>query len=152
MAPAPRALLARPRRPRHPRAGARTPFELAGRAASRRRAARPRRSRSTREAIEGVGEIAWATLNPAPETPLNVEIGPHRRFVFLREELDDFRLVKNAFGGTVNDVVLTVVSGGLQKWLRSRGTRTEGLQLRALVPGRSGRVEQLRQPAATRSP
>ena len=54
--------------------------------------------------------------------------------MFLREELEDFKLVKNAFGGTVNDVVLTVVSGGLQKWLRSRGTRTEGLELRALVP------------------
>jgi len=111
----------------------RTPFELAGRAASA--ATRPAETfETTREAIEGVGEIAWATLNPAPATPLNVEIGPHRRFVFLREELDDFRLVKNAFGGTVNDVVLTVVSGGLQKWLRSRGTRTEGLELRALVP------------------
>ena len=111
----------------------RTPFELAGRAASA--ATRPTETfETTREAIEGVGEIAWATLNPAPATPLNVEIGPHRRVVFLREELDDFQLVKNAFGGTVNDVVLTVVSGGLQKWLRSRGTRTEGLELRALVP------------------
>jgi diacylglycerol O-acyltransferase / wax synthase len=112
---------------------ARTPFELAGRAVGAAR--RPTESLSAaREIAEGVGEIAWATLNPAPETPLNVEIGPHRRFVFLREELDDFKLVKNAFGGTVNDVVLTVVSGGLQKWLRSRGTRTEGLELRALVP------------------
>src|SRR5215213_5869734 len=111
----------------------RTPFELAGRAASA--ATRPAETfDSTREALEGLGEVAWQTLNPAPETPLNVEIGPHRRFVFLREELDDFRLVKNAFGGTVNDVVLAVVSGGLQKWLRSRGTRTEGLELRALVP------------------
>jgi diacylglycerol O-acyltransferase len=111
----------------------RTPFELAGRAASA--ATRPTETiETTREALEGVGEIAWATLNPAPTTPLNVEIGPHRRVVFLREELDDFRLVKNAFGGTVNDVVLTVVAGGLQKWLRSRGTRTEGLELRALVP------------------
>jgi WS/DGAT/MGAT family acyltransferase len=111
----------------------RTPFELATRAASA--ATRPSETiDTTREALEGVGEIAWATLNPAPPTPLNVEIGPHRRVVFLREELDDFRLVKNAFGGTVNDVVLSVVSGGLQKWLRSRGTRTEGLELRALVP------------------
>ena len=111
----------------------RTPFELAGRAASA--ATRPAETlETTREALEGVGEIAWATLNPAPATPLNVEIGPHRRVMFLREELEDFRLVKNAFGGTVNDVVLTVVSGGLQKWLRSRGTRTEGLELRALVP------------------
>ena len=111
----------------------RTPFELAGRAAGAAR--HPAESISAGlEVIEGVGEIAWATLNPAPETPLNVEIGPHRRFAFLREELEDFKLVKNAFGGTVNDVVLTVVSGGLQKWLRSRGTRTEGLELRALVP------------------
>ena len=42
--------------------------------------------------------------------------------------------IKNALGGTVNDVVLTVVTGALQKWLRSRGVRTEGLELRALVP------------------
>ena len=54
--------------------------------------------------------------------------------MFVRGELDDFKHVKNAFGGTVNDVVLTVVSGGLRKWLRSRGVRTEGLELRALVP------------------
>ena len=111
----------------------RTPFELAGRAASAAR--RPNESfEVARESIQGLGEVAWQTLNPAPETPLNVEIGPHRRFLFLREELDDFKLVKNAFGGTVNDVVLTVVSGGLQRWLRSRGVRTEGMELRALVP------------------
>ncbi|MEI6447845.1 MAG: wax ester/triacylglycerol synthase family O-acyltransferase [Actinomycetes bacterium] len=87
-----------------------------------------------REAVEGVGELAWAGLNPAPPTPLNVEIGPHRRLAVTREQLSDFKTVKNAFGGTVNDVVLTVVSGALRKWMRSRGVRTEGLELRALVP------------------
>jgi len=87
-----------------------------------------------REGLEGVGEIAWAGLNPAPETPLNVEIGPHRRLRVVRADLADFKLVKNALGGTVNDVVLTVVSGALRDWLRSRGVRTEGLELRALVP------------------
>ena len=87
-----------------------------------------------REAAEGLGEIVWAGLNPAPDTPLNVEIGPHRRFLGVRNRLDDYRAVKNAFGGTVNDVVLTVVSGALRKWLTSRGVRTEGLELRALVP------------------
>ena len=56
-----------------------------------------------REAAEGIGEIVWAGLNPAPETPLNVDIGPHRRFVGVGSSLDDFKLVKNAFGGTVND-------------------------------------------------
>jgi WS/DGAT/MGAT family acyltransferase len=87
-----------------------------------------------RDAVEGLGEIVWAGLNPAPETPLNVEIGPHRRFVGVRCRLADFKAVKDAFGGTVNDVVLTVVSGALREWLRSRGVRTEGMELRALVP------------------
>jgi WS/DGAT/MGAT family acyltransferase len=65
---------------------------------------------------------------------LNVPIGPHRRLSFVRNDLRDFKLVKDAFGGTVNDVVLSVVAGGLRSWLRSRGVRTEGLELRALVP------------------
>jgi diacylglycerol O-acyltransferase / wax synthase len=98
-------------------------------------AARPQESiNELREAAEGLGEIVWAGMNPAPETPLNVEIGPHRRFVGVRNELADFKTIKNAFGGTVNDVVLTVVSGSLREWLHSRGVRTEGLELRALVP------------------
>ena len=86
------------------------------------------------EALEGVGEIAWATLNAAPETPVNVEIGPHRRFQGVRFGLEDFKTVKNAFDCTVNDVVLSTVAGALRRFLHHRGTRTEGLELRALVP------------------
>ncbi len=87
-----------------------------------------------REVTEGIGEVAWAALNPAPATPLNVEIGPHRRFVGVACRLDDFKLIKNTFGGTVNDVVLSVVSGALRSFFEERGVRTEGLELRALVP------------------
>ncbi len=87
-----------------------------------------------REAAEGIGELMWAVLNPAPSTPFNVAIGPHRRFVGVTNRLEDFKLVKNAFGGTVNDVVLSVVTGALRSFLISRGIRTEGLELRALVP------------------
>ncbi|MEA2126153.1 MAG: diacylglycerol O-acyltransferase / wax synthase [Solirubrobacteraceae bacterium] len=115
------------------RALVRTPFELAARTAGA--AARPRVAlEGVREAAEGVGELVWAGLNPAPATPLNVPIGPHRRLEFVRCELADFKRVKDVFGGTVNDVVLTVVAGGLRRWLRARGVRTEGLELRALVP------------------
>ncbi|MFP5362875.1 MAG: WS/DGAT/MGAT family O-acyltransferase [Thermoleophilia bacterium] len=85
-------------------------------------------------AAEGLGEIVWAAANPAPPSPLNVEIGPHRRFAGVASDLADFKAVKNAFGGTVNDVVLTVVAGALRHWLHSRGVRTQGLELRALVP------------------
>lgn len=109
------------------------PLELANGALSA--ATRPASSLDhVKEALEGIGEVAWAGLNPAPETPLNVPIGPHRRLSFVRNDLDDFKLVKNTLGGTVNDVVLAVVAGGLRTWLRSRGVRTEGLELRALVP------------------
>ena len=87
-----------------------------------------------REAAEGIGEIVWAGLNPAPTTPLNVEIGPHRRFATVVSELSGFKAVKNVFGGTVNDVVLAVVAGALRAWLQRRGVRTEGMELRALVP------------------
>src|SRR3954470_2689134 len=112
---------------------ARAPVQLAGRALSA--ATHPSGTLdAAREAAEGLGEIVWAGLNPAPETPLNVDIGPHRRLAFVRCELADFKLVKDAFGGTVNDVVLAVVTGALRDWLQSRGVRTEGLELRALVP------------------
>jgi WS/DGAT/MGAT family acyltransferase len=91
-------------------------------------------ARAAREAAEGIGEIVWAGLNPAPETPLNVPIGPHRRVWWARSSLADFKAIKDARGATVNDVVLAVVSGALGRWLRTRGVRTEGLELRALVP------------------
>ena len=61
-------------------------------------------------------------------------IGPHRRFYGIGASLDDFKTVKNAFGGTVNDVVLAVVTGALRSFLISRGRRTEGVEMRALVP------------------
>jgi len=110
-----------------------TTAEMATRALTA--ATQPSRTLSVvRDAAEGVGEIVWAGLNPAPETPLNVAIGPHRRFAVVRQELSDYKLVKDTLGGTVNDVLLTVVSGALARWLRSRGIRTEGLELRALVP------------------
>ncbi len=112
---------------------ARTAFDAAGKAIGA--ATNPGAALdAVREAAEGIGEIVWAGLNPAPDTPLNVPIGPHRRYAIVRNQLEDFRYVKGILGGTVNDVVLAVVSGALGRWLRSRGVRTEGLELRALVP------------------
>ncbi|HET9074570.1 MAG TPA: wax ester/triacylglycerol synthase family O-acyltransferase [Solirubrobacteraceae bacterium] len=106
---------------------------LAGRALGA--ALRP--GRAVREAVEiaqGVGEFAWAALNPAPATPLNVEIGPHRRYALVHQQLADYKTVKDTFGGTVNDVVLTVVSGALRRWFVARDEPVEELELRALVP------------------
>jgi diacylglycerol O-acyltransferase / wax synthase len=111
----------------------RTPVALAGRALGA--LSSPGRSlEQAREAAEGVGEIVWAGLNPAPDVPLNVPIGPHRRVRWVQSRLSDFKEIKDALNGTVNDAVLAVVAGALGRWLRTRGVRTEGLELRALVP------------------
>ena len=112
---------------------ANAPLKLAGRAA---RAVREPEStaRMLADALEGVGEVAGALADPAPDVPLNQPIGPHRRFVWARSELATFKRIKDALGGTVNDVVLAVVTGALREWLHGRGVRTEGLELRALVP------------------
>jgi WS/DGAT/MGAT family acyltransferase len=115
------------------RALVRTPVDVAGRAVGA--LSSPGRSlERLREAAEGVGEIVWAGLNPAPDVPLNVPIGPHRRVWWVESRLADFKEIKDSLGGTVNDAVLAVVAGALGRWLRRRGVRTEGLELRALVP------------------
>jgi diacylglycerol O-acyltransferase len=111
----------------------RRPFEL-GRGAVAAALHPEHTARRVRNAAEGFGEVAWAGLNPAPETPLNVPIGSHRRIVWVETELEQFKTIKNSLGGSVNDVVLAVTSGALGRWLRTRGVRTEGLELRAQVP------------------
>jgi diacylglycerol O-acyltransferase / wax synthase len=95
----------------------------------------PRRVlRGVRDVAVGVGAMAWAGLNPAPSTPYNASIGPHRRFTWVRADLADLKAIKNELGGTVNDVVLATVAGALGAHLRRRGQKTDGLELKAMVP------------------
>jgi diacylglycerol O-acyltransferase len=92
--------------------------------------------RGPRQVLSGLaatGEMIGAGM-AAPSTPFNVEIGPHRRLAFVRTDLGDLKRVKDEHGGTVNDVVLSVVAGALGNYLRARGHDTEGLEMRALVP------------------
>ena len=91
-------------------------------------------ARGVRDALVGVGAMAWAGLTPAPPSPYNLPIGSHRRFTWVRASLADMKAVKNVLGGTVNDVVLATVAGALGRHLRRRGVDTEGLELRAMVP------------------
>jgi diacylglycerol O-acyltransferase / wax synthase len=84
--------------------------------------------------LAGLGSMAAAGLNPAPRSPLNVPIGPHRRYTWVDADLSRFKAIKSALGGTVNDVVLTSVALGLGRWMRGRGEDTEDLILRAMVP------------------
>jgi WS/DGAT/MGAT family acyltransferase len=82
----------------------------------------------------GLGAMAWAGLSPAPPSPYNRPVGSDRRFAWVRTGLDDLKAVKNELGGTVNDVVLTVVTRALRRDLLRRGVDVEGLELKAFVP------------------
>ncbi len=80
------------------------------------------------------GVRAGLGMGPRPASPLDVEIGPNRRFAMAEAPLERFRAIKGALGGTVNDVVLAAVGGALHRFLRSRREPTRGRVLRALVP------------------
>jgi diacylglycerol O-acyltransferase / wax synthase len=94
----------------------------------------PRRiARAAIDAAEAAGAFARAGL-AAPSSPFNVEIGPYRRFATVRADLAEIKRVKDAAGGTVNDVVLAAVAGALGRYLRQHGHSTHELELRAMVP------------------
>jgi diacylglycerol O-acyltransferase len=90
-------------------------------------------SRAT-EALIGLGAMTWAGLQAAPPSPFNIRIGPHRRFTWVRGDLAEFKMIKNVLGGTVNDVVLAVVSGALGRYMRLHRHRTADVELKAMVP------------------
>ncbi len=89
---------------------------------------------SVRDSLVGVGAMAWAGMNPAPPSPYNSSIGPHRRFTWVRTDLGDVKAIKNSLGGTVNDVVLATVSGALGRHLHRRGETLSGRELKAMIP------------------
>jgi len=65
----------------------------------------------------GDGDIIVTAAGRAPATPFNKQITPHRRFAFRSVDLDTVKMVKNAFGVSVNDVVMAMSAGALRRWL-----------------------------------
>jgi WS/DGAT/MGAT family acyltransferase len=85
------------------------------------------------DAVGAIGALAKSGL-AAPSSPLNVDIGPHRRYDWVRTDLDEMKAIKDRLGGTVNDVVLAVVTGALRRFLERRGENVDEITLRAMVP------------------
>ncbi len=65
----------------------------------------------------GDGGIISTALGRAPSTPFNKSITPHRRFAFRSVDLATVKTIKNAFGVSVNDVVMAMCAGALRRWL-----------------------------------
>jgi WS/DGAT/MGAT family acyltransferase len=87
----------------------------------------------------GLGAVATGVrsildLGARPASSLDVRVGPNRRFATTEAPVERYKEVKRELGGTVNDVVLTVVAGALHRLLKGRGEATRGRTLRTLVP------------------
>jgi diacylglycerol O-acyltransferase len=108
------------------------PFELARDAIS----ALSRTDQLVSGASSSLGGLASmvAAGTAAPASPINQPIGPHRRFAWVHGDLAQFKAIKSALGGTVNDVVLTAVTGMLRSYYLAHGHSTDGVVLRAMVP------------------
>ena len=75
-----------------------------------------------------------AGMGTPPRGPFDGKVGPNRRFATAERRFEVFRAIKHELGGTVNDVVLTAVAGGVHALLEDRGEPTKGRTLRAMVP------------------
>jgi diacylglycerol O-acyltransferase / wax synthase len=97
-------------------------------------------TRAPRQMASQLGEVArglraWGgVVRPTPRSSINGPIGPHRHWDWARTTLADVKTVRKALGGTVNDVVLTVLTRGFRDLLLARGEDVEGRFVRTLVP------------------
>jgi len=86
--------------------------------------------------------VARTAARPAPDSPLNAEVGTARRWVMVSTDLDDYRTVRKRLARgayaedvTINDVVLATIAGGLRTWLLGRGEAVSSpTVVRAMVP------------------
>src|SRR6266496_5305975 len=89
--------------------------------------------RQVTDVVEGLLDVVGAGVL-APASPLNRKVGPNRRFGMTEAPVQTFKDIKNALGGTVNDVVLATVAGALHRLFRARREPTRDRVLRAMVP------------------
>jgi diacylglycerol O-acyltransferase / wax synthase len=101
--------------------------------AARAVAERPRRlAAALRDTAEGL--VAMVPAMRAPRGVLNGKTGPSRVYSISRFPLSDFRAIKGAMGGTINDVVLAAVTGGVRRFMMARGVDLGEETVTALCP------------------
>jgi WS/DGAT/MGAT family acyltransferase len=97
--------------------------------------AHPRKTvEAVRDAVAGVAEAVSTGVRAASDTPLNTEIGPHRKFDWTSFEIAAIKEIRAELGGTLNDVVLTIAAGALGHFLSQRGVDLAAMDFRAMVP------------------
>jgi len=88
---------------------------------------------SGRTLASNLPAMARQVINPLART-LTGPIGPHRRWAWTDMQFEDFKGVRSALGGSVNDVVLTAITRGFRDLLTERGALTDKAVVRSMVP------------------
>ncbi len=95
----------------------------------------PRRAAEALDAARAMLELLIRDeLVAAPRTSVNVQLSEHRRLAVTEVPLDEIKTIKRVLGGTVNDVVLSLVTAGLRELIVERGEVPPAAGLRAMVP------------------
>ncbi len=83
----------------------------------------------------GLASAVRTMARPASSSPLNAPIGGARRYATTETDLEKLKTIKRAHGGTINDIVLTILAGALRSWMMTRGEPvTPRSSIRAMVP------------------
>jgi len=109
------------------------PIETATRIAQQSLSAPSRVIAQAAEVLGGLREVVGGGVI-APPSPFNRRPGPNRRWSMVEAPVQTFKDIKNSLGGTVNDVVLATVAGGLHRLFRYRREPSRDRSLRAMVP------------------
>lgn len=89
---------------------------------------------TVRSGMRSVARVGRVLLQPPPATPYNGHVSGLRRIAWHTLPLNEVKSIKNRVGGTVNDVILTIIAAALRRDLERRGVEPDGLELRAMCP------------------
>lgn len=89
---------------------------------------------ATRNHVLGIAQTLHAMVSPSTRLAFNEAIGPSRSVECFRIELEQLKRVRRHFGGTINELVLSLVAGGLRRYLEAHDWDVDALQVRALIP------------------
>ncbi len=91
--------------------------------------------------LRAFAEVAGQASSGASPTPMNGELGPHRRLDWLTMPLDDVKELRRELGCTINDVVLATVTGALRRYLFRRRMDVRSLDFRISAPVSTRRAD-----------
>lgn len=89
---------------------------------------------ASREAMKNISGEIPKIMRPAERLPFNGPLSGEKRMVWNTFNFAEARAIRGALSGTVNDVVLTALSGAVSRYVESHGQSVAGRKIRFMVP------------------